>query len=313
MKLKLLVVFCCIALSVSAQHVKKPTLMILPSDNWCVMRYFTTTFDDQGQKVRVPDYQRAFQEDSELRAAISQLGEILTDYGYSIKDSEQELKSIAVKSAEDENTYSKNGASFSENPLDILKRSSKADIIIQLDWTVHKEKRGNSIGFTLEAFDSYTNKRIATSMGNSKASDEIIPKLLAKTIKEKVSKFDKQLTNHFEDLTINGREIVLTVRCWDSWNYDLETEYGGDELLDCIQNWLSENTVNGNFNLKDATENVAYFEQVRIPMFNDRGKAIDARDFATQLRKYLQTGTFNITSKVLTRGLGEAILILGEK
>ncbi len=34
---------------------KKPTLMILPSDNWCEQRYFMTEFDNQGtkQKVRI--------------------------------------------------------------------------------------------------------------------------------------------------------------------------------------------------------------------------------------------------------------------
>ena len=29
---------------------KKPTLMILPSDNWCEQRFFNTVFDNQGTK-----------------------------------------------------------------------------------------------------------------------------------------------------------------------------------------------------------------------------------------------------------------------
>ena len=44
-------------LSVIAQ--KKPTIMILPSDHWCDMRYFMTTYDNQGTKVKTPDYQKA--------------------------------------------------------------------------------------------------------------------------------------------------------------------------------------------------------------------------------------------------------------
>ena len=52
------------ALNISAQ-VKKPTLMILPSDNWCAQRYFTTTYQDIGGTVSVPDYQLAFQQDTE--------------------------------------------------------------------------------------------------------------------------------------------------------------------------------------------------------------------------------------------------------
>jgi hypothetical protein len=33
---------------------KKPTLMILPSDNWCEQRFFMTEFDNQGTKQKVP-------------------------------------------------------------------------------------------------------------------------------------------------------------------------------------------------------------------------------------------------------------------
>ena len=31
---------------------KKPTIMILPSDHWCEMRYFMTTYDNQGTKEK---------------------------------------------------------------------------------------------------------------------------------------------------------------------------------------------------------------------------------------------------------------------
>lgn len=71
--------------------------------------------------------------------------------------------------------------------------------------------------------------------------------------------------------------------------------------------------MNGTFNLSDGTESFAQFEQVRIPLLDDKGRAMDTRAFATKLRKYLQQPPFNITSKVMVRGLGEAIVVLGEK
>jgi hypothetical protein len=55
------------------------------------------------------------------------------------------------------------------------------------------------------------------------------------------------------------------------------------------------------------------FEQVRIPLYDINNKAIDARQFAKGLQKYLKTAPFNFEVKLMTRGLGEAILILGEK
>lgn len=293
---------------------KKPTIMIVPSDNWCTQRYFTTSYDNQGVKVRVPDYQRAFQEDLEIKGVVAKIGEMLTDMGYSLKDCEQELKNISNRTTEDNVTISKtSGASLVESPLDQLKRRTKSDIIINVDWVIRKESQGRTATFTLEAFDSYTSKRIATATGTCPPSDLPIPQLLECGVSSNIKAFDKQMDNYFRDLKKNGREIVFTVRCWDSWENDLETEYNGEELTDCIQNWMRENTVNSQFNLSDGTESFAQFEQVRIPFYDEKGNAMDARSFANQLRKYLAKEPFGITSKVMIRGLGEAIIILGEK
>ena len=287
--------------------------MILPSDNWCEQRYFMTRFNDQGNVVSVPDYQGAFREDSEIGMVVSQIGQILTDAGYSLKDTEQELKKIARDTAEDGVTVSKSGAAVAESPLDILKRSSKSDIILQIGWQVNQERGGKSVSFVLEAFDSYTSKRVATATGISKASSDIVPRILAKSIKEQIKPFCKQMDSFFADAEKNGREIIMTVRRWEDWDNDLETEFDGEELLEIIQDWLSKNTVGGNFNLSDATENFARFEQVRIPLANEKGTAIDARAFASELRKFLRKAPYNIPVKVMTKGLGEAFIILGDQ
>jgi hypothetical protein len=262
----------------------------------------------------VPDYQRAFQEDIEIKPVIAKIGQLLTNMGYSLKDCEQELKAISTRQAEDNVTTSKSsGASMAESPLDQLKRRTKSDIIINVDWVIRKEATGRIITFTLEAFDSYTSKRIATATGTCEPSNLSTPELLECAIDTHIKTFDKQMDNHFRDLKKHGREIVLTVRCWDSWDKDLEEEYNGEELTDCIQQWMREHTVDGVFNLSDGTETFLQFEQVRIPFYDEKGNAMDARAFATQLRKHLAKEPYNITAKVIVRGLGEALLVLGEK
>ncbi|MBR5039324.1 MAG: hypothetical protein IKX65_11475 [Prevotella sp.] len=310
--LVLAVMFGFIPLSIKAQ--KKPTIMILPSDNWCEMRYFMTTYDNQGTKVKTPDYQLAFQQDTEIGPVISKIGGLLTSLDYSIKDAEQEIKSINLRTAEDNVTYSKtSGASLVESPLDVLKRRIKSDVLIQISWHINKEIGGRSISFNLEAFDTYTSKRIASSTGTTLPSYDPIPVMLEQAVKERIAEFDALMMKWYQDQETNGREIILTIRCWDNWENDLETEYDGEELTDCIQDWLKQHTVSGNYSLSDGTESFAQFEQVRIPLFDERGNALDARGFATQLRKYLNRPPFNITSKVMQRGLGEAIIVLGEK
>ena len=54
-KIYLLLIAVCLTSSISKVfgQAKKPTLMILPSDNWCEQRYFNTEFNNQGTKQKV--------------------------------------------------------------------------------------------------------------------------------------------------------------------------------------------------------------------------------------------------------------------
>jgi len=294
---------------------KKPTLMILPSDNWCEQRYFMTEFDNQGTKQKVPNYKQVFQEDTEIGQVISKIGSLMINEGFPLKDAEQEIKAIEARKAEDNMSGStSSGSSITESPLDILKNTAKADIIIQIWWKVNKETNGKSVSFILEAFDAYTSKRVAASSGTSDvSSNEIAPILLEKAVYSNIGTFSSQLQKHFDDMLTNGREIRLTIKKWSSWENDLETEYNDEELADHINKWVASNTVKGAFNLSDATENIMRFEQVYIPLADDTGVSLDARSFGKKLQKYLKKDPYLINSKVMTRGLGEVIIVLGEK
>jgi len=294
---------------------KKPTLMILPSDNWCEQRIFMTEFDNQGTKQKVPNYKQAFQEDTEIGQVISKIGSLMIDRGFPLKDAEQELKAIEQRTAEDNMTTSTtSGSSISESPLDKLKNRAKADIIIQIWWKVSKTDQGKVVSFVLEAFDAYTSKRVAASSGNGTPNNtDIVPVLLQNAILANIDAFAAQLQAHFDDMFTNGREIRLTIKKWNNWDKDLETEINGEEITDHITKWMDANTVQGRFNKSDASESVNRFEQVRIPLYDDKNKALDARDFGKKLQKFLKAAPYNFEVKLMTRGLGEAILVLGEK
>lgn len=294
---------------------KKPTLMILPSDNWCEQRYFMTEFDNQGSKQKVPNYKQAFQEDTEIGQVISKIGSLMISRGFPLKDAEQELKAIETRNSENNMTSSAStGSSLAESPLDKIKNKAKADIIIQIWWKVSKTEQGKVVSFVLEAFDAYSSKRIASSTGNGTPNNtDIVPVLLENAILANIEPFTAQLQLHFNDMFTNGREILLTVRRWNSWDNNMETEIAGMEISDHINKWMKDNTVNKRFTMSDATENIIRFDQVRIPIYNEENDPIDARQFARGLQKYLKAAPFNFEVKLMTRGLGEAILVLGEK
>lgn len=303
-------------LSVSTinSQAKKPTIMVVPSDAWCNQRGYMLEYYNQGTLIKVPDYKTALQENSNLLIAISKINELMATRGFPLKNLESALKTLESESAEDAMLSSKSsGASVVESPIDKLKKTAKADIIMQITWNVNTMGPKHSVTFNLQGLDAYTDKQIA---GASGTGNELIgsnlPVMLETAVLSHMDNFNTQLMSHFDDMFANGREITLRIKKWDSFKGDFETEYGGDELGNQIDNWVKNNTVKGRYSATDVTENMMLFEQVRIPLFDSTGKAIDAKGWAKGLQKYLKD-TYKIDSKLMTKGLGQASIVVGEK
>ncbi len=293
---------------------KKPTIMVLPSDVWCNTNGYMMEFDNQGTKVKVPNYKKAFQENADLLTVISKINGLMADRGFPLKNAESALKSLESESAENAMLTSKTGAAVAESPVDKLKKTAKADIIMQLTWTVNTTGPKKSITFNLQGLDAYTDKQVATAVGTGTPSFTAeLTVLLEEAVLAHLDNFNASLQAHFEDMFANGREIIIRVKKFDSWDGDLEKEFAGKELGDVIEGWLKENTQKGRFSTTDATENMMLFEQVRIPLYDAGGKAVDARGFCKDLQKFLQAPPYGITNKLMTKGLGQATIVLGEK
>lgn len=294
---------------------KKPTLMVVPSDAWCKEHGYEQTFDNQGTLEQIPDYKAAVSADKQLNAVISKINLLMADRGFPLKDLQQNVKNISNLSAEDRLiTSKKSGAAITESSLDRLRRTAKADIILEIDWTVNTVGPKSSITYNLRALDAYSNKQIAGAEGTGKGSFSAeLPVLLEEAVQDHMDSFTERLQAHFDDLLTNGREVVLDMRVFDESNVDFEKEYGEYELSEVIDNWLSENCVNHRFSKSDATETMILYEQVRIPLYKTNGMAQDTYGFARDLARFLGSAPYKIPVKTVNRGLGRCLLILGEK
>jgi len=292
---------------------KKPTIMVVPSDVWCNQNGFMLEFDNQGTKVKVPDYKRAFQESADLVNVVAEINTMMTERGFPLKDMANAIKTLESESAENAMMTGKDGSNVSESPVDKLKKTAKADIWIQLTWTVNTMGPKKSVTFNLQGIDAYTDKQVAGSQGTgNELIGAALPVMLKTAVLSHIDNFNAQLQTHFDDLFKNGREIILRIKKWDSFEGDLESDYGGAELSSQIEKWVSANTVAGRFNTTDATENMMLFEQVRIPLYDANNKAMDARGWAKGLQKHLKD-SYQIDSKLMMKGLGQAVIVVGSK
>ena len=295
---------------------KKPTIMVVPSDNWCVQNGYTQKFDNMGTEMTLPDYRAALQQNSDLLLAISKINEMMAERGFPLKNLESSLKTLMNQEAEDAMLTNKEGGGVAESPIDKLKKVAKADIWMQLTYTVNQVGPKRSLTFNLQGLDAYTDKQIAGASGTSEPSfTSELAILIEQAVLMHIDNFNAQLQSHFDDIFANGREIVVRIKTWDDAGFDLEEEFDGDELGMLIEDWMSDNTVHGRFNTTDATENMMLFEQVRIPLeMEEDGKVrqVDARRWVNGLRKYLKS-EYDIESKLMMQGLGQAQLVIGAK
>jgi hypothetical protein len=261
----------------------------------------------------VPNYKEALQSDADLLLVISKINELMQERGFPLKNLESSLKSLENQAAEDAVLTSKGGAELAESPIDKLKQVAKADIWMQLTWTVNKTGPKRSITFNLQGLDAYTDKQIAGASGTGQPSFSAeAPVLLVEAVLAHIDNFNAQLQSHFDDMAANGREVALRIRVWDSFDGDLESEYDGTELRDIIEEWVADNTVNQRFSTADATEKIMLFEQVRIPLYNEKNRALDTRAWALGLQRMLRD-KYQIEAKLMMKGLGQAQLVIGEK
>lgn len=299
---------------------KKPTIMVVPSDRYCIEKGYVIKFNNQGTTIELPDYKKLLQNDSDMRLAISKISGIMSDREFPLKDLEQELRNMSNESAETSLLTGSMGGSIVESPIDALKRTAKADIIMDLDVSIEKQGPKNSVRFILNGIDAYTSKNIASSTGvGSPSTSASIGLLIEEAVLSHMDEFAGRLQAHFDDMFNNGREVKIMVKLFDGFDSNLEEEYeynGESEALGTfIEDWMDDNTMNHRYSLNDATENFQRYEQVRIPLYyerNGRQRAMDTRTYVNNLKKFL-SDEFKLDSKVYMRGLGEAWLIIGEK
>ena len=313
--------FLLLTLSVHAQ-MKRPVIMVVPADQWCITNGYATSFDDMGRTRYVPDYEAALQENAEIRSLIGSLGNMMSSYDFPLKNLEAELKRLNNDEAELSLIVGKaTGAEVVESPVDRLRRSAKCDIIIDVAYTSFRNGPYSKVVFNITAIDAYSSMEVAACPPvETEMVAASMEKLLDRAVQDVKETFCSKIQSYFEDTYNNGRNARILLKRFDSCPYDFEDDvvYNGKdaELGEVIQQWFYDNCVGGQFSLGNATANTMDFSPARIPVrgkdLSDNEVASDAAAFVRPLSRLLSR-TYNMDVKVYPKGLGEVWLILGEK
>lgn len=293
---------------------KKPTIVVFPADVWCNTNGYVTHSNNMGKDAIICDYKKVFQNDRSIRGMIGGIENFMQENNFPIENLEQQLKNLEDDEGDLMLSISKDGSTLAEDPKDKLLSKIKPDIILDLDFTITKMGPKQQIDFQLKALDAFTGKTISDNQGHGTPSS---PSEITNQIQEAVLSFkDKFLTDlmrHANDINVNGREIIVDIRRWDSCPFDFEDEFGDDELSTIIEDWLTENTVKGSYTPDIESASRLRFKQVRIPKLNAKGNAQTAGDWGKrELAKFIKKTT-GAECKVEPRGLGQVIITVGGK
>ncbi|MBR3075268.1 MAG: hypothetical protein IKH11_05900 [Bacteroidales bacterium] len=300
---------------------KKPTIMVVPSDAFCERNGFVQQVNTTGAVSTAPDYARAMKENSDIRTLVSAMGDFMAKNDFPIQSLEQELKRIQTEDAEMAMMTGKNGGEVDETPLERLRRSAKADIILDLDYEIHRNGPRKQVSFNLQAIDAYSSKLISGNTGVSSDANVPMTSLLEECVLSFKDNFLSGLQHYFDDLFANGREVSITLLRYDNCPIDFEEEFevNGDEyeLAEIIEAWMADNTVNGRYTTAAKSANRMRFNQVRIPLYaqnmNGRDVAIDAEAFVKPLVRMLKKKPYSLTVGSSPRGLGDVWITIGDK
>lgn len=296
---------------------KKPKLMIIPSRTWFTQNNYMTDYTDMSGNVqKTPDFQTAFDNNADISMIIGAMQDFMTKENYKVEDLKGSLAKIQNRNTRDNMTTA--GGGLQQSPIDMLNKTAKADINVELFYTIKKDGPYKYIEFNVSAVDAYSNAPVSTGnigRGTSASSTDLVNQLEEAVLSFK-DKFISDMDRYYERLFENGRQIVVRCTLAENSGTNYEEEYEDEELGQLIENWISDNAFKGNYSLSDKTENEVFFDDVRIPMTyqdkNGNTKGTDANWFAGKLRKYIESLTGE-KCKIDVIGLGEINIILGGK
>ena len=101
MKRTLLLVAAVAVAALSFGQIKKPELMVFPSDAWCISNGYYTEVENMDETDKVPNYKQALQENIGLKLAIAKINDLMAERQFPLQSLEQAIRNVEQRRAED--------------------------------------------------------------------------------------------------------------------------------------------------------------------------------------------------------------------
>jgi len=249
----------------------QPTIMVIPYAN-------------KGEDLRT-----VLEADISRRVALIKVKEGFDSRGFTTVDFVAKLKAAEV-----------DGLFNSDAQSDVkstMVEYSGADIYVEVEAYAAKAASGNSMRLTLTAYDAFTGNSLANKTEESgQFYTDNFDKLVEKALKKKADEaqpemledFLNVMQGKFTDIVENGRpiKVIFGLKEDSEYDYDTEVNPGNDMLEAVIDDWMSKNAYKGNYHSQGVTKLSLIYDQVRIPLRDEKDKNFSPNRFAQQIVKF---------------------------
>ena len=302
----------CLAEGAMAQKVMTPPhIMVVPDLIYCKSHGFVQQFNNSGIMETVPDYERALSEDPTLHAALTQIAELITDRNGDIVI--VDLLEAINNAKADAAMAAANAGDQSESVDEAIIRNSEADILVKLQFDLLKTGPQYQVSYVLTGTDAYTNRAFApvTEIGKpSTSANPVI--LLREAVYEKMDAFLEKMLSYYNSMVKNGRMVAFDIKTTSTSAVNMNTKVGEYTLREQIEDFLYDNSVEGNGLERVKSGNTfMQYQGVYIPLIQTirgRQRKQGAKDVAQKLVNFLEQNGIEAEYKI--RGLGKVNIFI---
>ena len=242
----------------------QPKIMVIP-------------FTKDGEDIR-----NVLDNDVNRRIAITKVKEGFDSKGYTTVDFVGKLKA-----AGDNHLF------VSDNQSDIKSRlieMSGCDIYVVVEMDAEQDNTGSSVNVILSAYEVSTGNSLANKVGSSgKFYTGDFGKLTSKAVTNCIDEFVLVMNQKFAEIAKNGHSVLVDFSFADGAAISMKSEIAPSKLAlsDVLEDWVSKNSVNGNYHIQGTTNLKMIFDDVRIPLAGNNGNRYTTNQYALDIYKFL--------------------------
>lgn len=276
------------------------TMILLALSAFTVRAQDTTPSNNQPTIMVIPftpkesDLRTNYEHNEWLRVAITKVKDAFDQRGVNTIDFRAKLKQLGNNEALQEDQK----RSLKDDIIAI----SGADLYVEVEATINRSNSGNSATVIMSIFNAFTGESYANKVATSpKFYTESYEKLISKVVEDEVPNLIGVMSEKFEDIRVNGLTITMNAGIDESSVLKMDTEVStdGSLLSDLLEEYISDNSVKGNYHIQGVSDNKVTFDIIKVPYKDENGNAFRITKYAMDIRKFLRTKEITASTTVV--------------